>query len=281
LLDKTEKMDSSLPVSDESIKALEAQGFNTDMVQRLSSKMVEMDRANRSAGRQRTISSAQLGTLNMLQAGPYGRLRQCLAEIENRRVAVESTYWNYREQELEVEELLEKGDAKSLLEAEKITHHKQRHLLYVEGALKEIAVFQEAYEEIRESHGIREDWDEVDFEKAEIQAKLRLAFKQCHRDVVSQGFIGSGNMEFIEQYGVHPSSATKVVREYVGFCEEQMAEGVIPTIANLNHWLDNVCELFKDGWLDQIEDIGIKEENFYREEIAFKSLRSADGEDGS
>ena len=111
MLDKTEKMDSSLPVSDESIKALEAQGFNTDMVQRLSSKMVEMDRANRSAGRQRTISSAQLGTLNMLQAGPYGRLRQCLAEIENRRVAVESTYWNYREQELEVEELLEKGSA--------------------------------------------------------------------------------------------------------------------------------------------------------------------------
>ena len=34
-----------------------------------------------------------------------------LTEIENRRVAVESTYWNYREQELEVEELLEKGSA--------------------------------------------------------------------------------------------------------------------------------------------------------------------------
>jgi hypothetical protein len=68
---------------------------------------------------------------------------------------------------------------------------------YIDGAFKEIATFQCAYDEIREAHNIPEKWDEKDAEEAEIDHHIKQACRQAHRDMVNTGRIGLGNMNTI------------------------------------------------------------------------------------
>ena len=53
-----------------------------DKLAKVSEKMVEIDRANKSLGRTQTQTTNQLMTLTMLTDAPYRRLRQCLAQIK-------------------------------------------------------------------------------------------------------------------------------------------------------------------------------------------------------
>ena len=59
----------------------------------ISKKMVAIDRANNTAGRSDTQTTNQLMTLTMLTDSPYRRLRQCLAQIEKKRNALDEAYF--------------------------------------------------------------------------------------------------------------------------------------------------------------------------------------------
>lgn len=72
---------------------------------RISERMVEIDRANKTTGRKNTQTTNQLMTLNMISSSPYRRLRQCLAQIEDRRRAIESYYWGWRKSEVEAKKM--------------------------------------------------------------------------------------------------------------------------------------------------------------------------------
>ena len=64
-----------------------------DKIASMSDKLKEADRANNSFGRMNTQFTNQLLTLTMSADSPYRVLRQCLAEIESRRKAIESAYF--------------------------------------------------------------------------------------------------------------------------------------------------------------------------------------------
>ena len=59
--------------------------MTSDKLVKVSERMVEIDRANKTLGRSQTQTTNQLMTLTMLTDAPYRRLRQCLAQIEDRR----------------------------------------------------------------------------------------------------------------------------------------------------------------------------------------------------
>ena len=59
----------------------------------ISQKMVAIDRANNTAGRSNTQTTNQLMTLTMMTDSPYRRLRQCLSQIEKKRIALEESYF--------------------------------------------------------------------------------------------------------------------------------------------------------------------------------------------
>ena len=67
-----------------------------DKIQKISERMVEMERANNSLGRSNTQTTNQLMTLTMLTDSPYRRLRQCLAQIERKKEALKSRTRNKR-----------------------------------------------------------------------------------------------------------------------------------------------------------------------------------------
>ena len=65
-------------------------------MRKISERMVEMERANNSLGRRNTQTTNQLMTLTMLTDSPYRRLRQILAQIENKNNALRDHYFKYQ-----------------------------------------------------------------------------------------------------------------------------------------------------------------------------------------
>ena len=225
----------------------------------IASKMPAIDRANHTAGRSQTQTTNQLMSLTMMTDSPYRRLRQCLSQIERKRSALEESYFKMKKKAILIKQWYEKGDEMSVLKAQEAESQAFRQKDYIDAALKEIATFQCAYDEIRESHNIPEKWDERDAEVAEIDHHIKQAFRQAHRDVVQTGSITGGNMEYMEQYGIHIQTATKIIRDYVASEDKMIAEGKMPTVEHLYAFLDSMAVQFNDAHKLVMKRIGIKE----------------------
>ena len=237
---------------------------------KISERMVEIDRANNTAGKRNTQTTTQLMTLTMLTDSPYRRLRQILAQIESKRSAVEASYWKRRKTELLMQTWAEKGDAMSMLKLEQIQHGWERGKMYIDGSLREIGALQDAYEEIRKNNNIPENWDEEDAELDEINHHIRQAFRQSHRDMVVSGRISQGNAEYLEQYGVHLQTAQRIVGDYINTCEKMMSEdGVMPTVDHLYEFLGVCVENFGEEYKKVMSHIGI--EDLARSEWLYKN----------
>tara|TARA_R100000656_G_scaffold103823_1_gene75618 strand:+ start:1059 stop:1850 length:792 start_codon:yes stop_codon:yes gene_type:complete len=238
-------------------------------IAKIRERMVEMDRANQSLGRKNTQTMNQLMTLTMLTESPYRMMRQCLTQIEKKRTAIEDSHFSAMTNTVNIKQLREKGDELSVIEAAKMEHGQSRHMIYIEGALKEIAVFQEAYDEIRKNHNIPENWDERDAELAEIRHHLRQAFRQSHRDMILTGTITQGNAEYLEQYGIHLQTARNVIAKYIATCEKLIEEGDVPNINHLYEFLDKVVEIFGNEYKHVMAHIGI--DDLVRQEYLYRS----------
>ena len=221
----------------------------------IASKMPEINRANHTAGRSQTQTTNQLMSLTMMTDSPYRMMRQCLSQIERKRSALEESYFKMKKKSIMIKQWYEKGDEMSVVKAQEAQSQALRQKDYIDGALKEIATFQCSYDEIRKSHNIPEKWDERDAEIAEIDHHIKQAFRQAHRDVVQTG----GNMEYMEQYGIHIQTATKIIRDYVASEDEMISQGKMPTVQHLYAFLDSMAVQFNDAHKLVMKRIGIKE----------------------
>jgi hypothetical protein len=225
----------------------------------IAEKMVEIDRVNHTAGRSNTQTTNQLMSLTMMTDSPYRRLRQCMSQIERKRTALEESYFKMQKKKVQVDHWYEKGDEMSVIRAREAEAKMIRQKDYIDAAFKEIATFQCAYDEIKESHNIPDNWDEKDAELAEIDHHIKQAFRQAHRDMVNTGRIGLGNMEYMEQYGIHIQTATKIIADYIISEDKMIAKGNFPTVNQLYAFLDRMAETFHDAHKDVMKRIGIKE----------------------
>jgi hypothetical protein len=76
-----------------------------------------------------------------------------------------------------------------------------------------------------------------------------------------------GTMEYLEQNGVHPQAARKIVMDYITKEEEMIAEGKFPTVNSLYAFLDGIANDFKDAHKMVMDRIGIKK--IIREEFLY------------
>ena len=244
---------------------------------KISERMVEIDRANNSLGRKNTQTTNQLMTLTMLTDSPYRRLRQILAQIENKnnslierkRNALKEHYFKYQKLKIEIKDWEEEDTELSNINITEARAGMETGKKYIEGALKEIGIFQDAYEEIRQNNNIPELWDEEDAEMDEIRHHIRQAFRQAHRDMILHGTITQGNAEYMEQYGIHLQTARNVIGKYIATCEALIEEGKMPNIDHLYGFFDNCVEVFGEEYIKVMNHIGIKE--LVRSEWLFKN----------
>tara|TARA_R110000796_G_scaffold37302_4_gene94204 strand:+ start:2757 stop:3581 length:825 start_codon:yes stop_codon:yes gene_type:complete len=232
--------------------------MTNDKIAVVAKNMLEVQRAKKNVGRPQSQTTNQLMTLTMLTDSPYRRMKQCLSQIDNKMRALTEIYFSLQKKQIRVEQYKVKGDALSMLKVEEANHSMENTRIDIENTLKDVALFQTAYEEIRVSNNISKIWDEMDAEKAEIDHHIKTAFRQSHRQMVSTGSIDVGNMEYLEQFGVHPQTAVRIIRDYIDTEEAEIAKGKAPTVSRLYDFLDSMVEMFHDSHEMVMERIGIK-----------------------
>ena len=267
-LNKIEDYESeALAIIPENMGIMET--MTPDKIAKINERMVEIDRANNSTGRKNTQHTNQLMTLTMLTDSPYRRLRQCLAQIEDRRTAIESNLYELKKGEITLRELEQKDDELSILKTAWHKHSLKRSKMYIEGALKELAVFQEAYEEIRKNNNIPILWDEEDAEMDEARHHIRQVFRQAFIDTQLTGHISQGNAEYLEQWGIHLQTAEALVKQYLHQTEEMIKEGNMPTIDHLYKFLDDCADMFENEHMRVMKRIGL--DKIVRKDLLYKN----------
>ena len=225
----------------------------------LTKSLPEFKHSKKMFGRTNSQYTSQLMSLTMLGDGPYHFMKQCSAQIDNKISALQSIYFNMKKQVYKIKRWEEKGDEYSLILAEEARVKLITGEDGISHTLREIKMYQEAYEDIREQHGIDENWDEADFNKLEEENHIRMAFRLAVRRLMENGSIDRATSEYMESNGIHPMSGERVARQYHQEVTQLLDEGKAPSVKHFHNFLDNMVEMFKGSHKDTMDRIGIKD----------------------
>ena len=253
------------------------QTFNKDSLQVIAQNMKEVDRATRTLGRKNSQTTNKLMTLTMLSgSSSYKVLSQCLAQIESKRNALKETRFklkkslvelaaNIKKVEFYQEQLdssesvsgLDKIELEEKVELLKIDIEEKRvqisgTVLYIEGALKDIASFQSSYLQVCKNKNIPMNWDEKDLEQAEVLHHVRMGFLLAYRDIKAHSNLGMGTLEYVHQFGILPDLVESEVRYFINEIPNQTSD-----YSTLEDWLDQMSFKYKDNYLDALKRIGL------------------------
>jgi hypothetical protein len=256
-------------------------------IETIAENMPAINRATKFFGRKNSQVTGRLMSLTMMASSPYRRLHQCLAKIEKKRSALKTNIFRLRKQKLQLDKLLSEKKyiqseidniSKEYRHTDKSKYENQQKCfrideidieveeivsgisdsnIYIEGALKEIGSYQEAYESMMKAHNIDENWSEEDFENAEIEEHIKMALLHTLRDMMMSGRLNVSTHEYLEQFGIHPFTAVKVTQAYLAGCDKMAQDNKLPTIQSLYAFLDDVFIKFKDNYKEVINRIGL------------------------
>lgn len=242
--------------------------ITTDNIALIVAGLDEIERANQSFGKKDSQTFSKLTSLTMVASSPYGRLKQCLAIIEKKRSALRDNVFILKKQmnklrrlrvdltKVTDDEYSDINKEKIQIEIDEINCNMSSSVLYIEGAIKELGSYQDAYNQIKENYKIPDDWDEEHYELHEVQEHIRLAVNHSVRDVIMTGRINVGTQEYLEQFGLNPLAVLKLIIPYI---EENMKEDTVPTINTLHKFLDFMAEQFSEEYKKCVGRIGLTE----------------------
>jgi hypothetical protein len=189
--------------------------------------------------------------LNLSYHSPHKNMRQICAEIASKKAALNEAKWRHVETELrlrQIEEELAKPEleywteVKLKLEMVRIKEGLADGITYIEGAMKDVLVLNELYEQLKSKVS---DFSEVDIEKVETKSHLKRALVQCIRDVRQFGGISKGEQEYIEQIGINPMKLQHLLREYVKAEEKADTWDVSGLYEFVDHLTEELVDVYK------------------------------------
>ena len=225
----------------------------------LTKSLPEFKHSKKMFGRTNSQYTSQLMSMTMLGDGPYHFMKQCSAQIDNKTSALQGVYFKMKKAAYKIKKWEEKGTEYSLLLAEEARVGLMEANDGISHAIREIKMYQDAYEEIREHHGIDENWDEADFNKLEEENHIRMAFRLAIRRLLENGRIDRSTAEYMEQNGIHPMSGERIARQYHQEVTKLLDEGKAPSVKHFYDFLDSMVEMFKGSHKDTMDRIGIKD----------------------
>lgn len=186
--------------------------------------------------------------LNLSYHAPYKNMRQIAAEIAKKKSALNEAKWRHVEAELKIrkiEEELQKEGIDYWREVElkvkllKLKEGLAEGVSYIEGAMKDVLVLNELYEQLKAKIS---GFSEYDVEKEETKNHLKRSIVQCIRDVRQSGSISKGEQEYVEQIGVNPMKLQALLRAYV----ENEAKQDTWDVSGLYEFVDKVADELAD-----------------------------------
>ncbi|MFW9872271.1 MAG: hypothetical protein ACFFG0_04140 [Candidatus Thorarchaeota archaeon] len=246
------------------VKSLTFRTIDEKALVEISEWMPEVNRAVSSFNKKNSQTTASLMQLNMVDSGPYRVLRQILAQVEKKRMALKDALYKRERKKLLYDELDEKILNSNGIERKKLELRQQKigcDIIdshgHIEGAVKELGALKRRYEEIRKNKGIPENWDEQDFEEAEIEHHIKSIFRNAIRDRL-QGSHNMGTMEYMEQFGINPITAYSLVDDYIiGIKKFIGGSGKGPDISTHYNFYNRMYETFKDSYKEAMKNVGL------------------------
>lgn len=218
----------------------------------------QLNHSKKMFGRTNSQYTAQLMSLTMLGDGPFHFMKQCMAQIDNKKNALTESYFRMKKLVFKIKQWEEKGDEYSLILAEEGKVGLIEGQEAIEHAMREIKMYQQAYDDVAESFNIDETWDEADFEKLEEENHIRMAFRLAVRRLMEGNSLDRATTEYMEANGIHPMAAERLARQYCVEVNTLLDEGKAPPIKHFHNFLDNMVETFKGSYKDTMERVGIK-----------------------
>ena len=223
--------------------------INKNAVAKVNEFLPELDNKTKYFDRKNSQSTLSMMSITMLNGqSPMRMMRQIMAEVEKRKMALAEAQVNHAKQLEEIEELqtkLQDDPDNNLLNAKLrhamvgITTHESK----INGSFKDIAVLIDSYHAIKENHGI-EDWDEEVFEREEKRHHVRRGFELMYRNLMDSGRASTATIEYMQQYGIHPQVGLAEVQAYMNSVTDRMNKGEMPHANDLEEFLDAIADKY-------------------------------------
>jgi len=262
--------------------------IDDERLNKIAERMPEFNRGLNAFSKTNT-QFVSLG-LTLSEATPERNIRQIHAQIESKRGALSEAQFRLLKQQNDLKRKLLRRDEILDTEVGKNSKyptdaHKQLDIerieidieeikskmvdgrVHVEQAIKEIGMYQDAYDDIVEHFGM-EDWDEVDMENADITYNLKRCFLQSLRSCRQIHYINEPNQEWLEQLGINPSF---VQYEMLSFLETERkvmedmmkkGEGFGDDMTAVDEFIEHMTKKYYNMPAKRIKSRGMKTEHY-------------------
>jgi hypothetical protein len=218
---------------------------NKAAVAKVSERLPELAAKTKAFDRNNSQTTLQMMSLTMLNGqSPMRVLRQILAEVEKRKMALAEAQLSHAKMLAEIEQLMQQEQT-PVVEAELRLKNISLDMLEgkVNGSFKDIAALCDAYDGIKAKHGI-EDWDESTFEAEEKRHHVRRGFELLYRNLIEYGRAKDATIEYLQQYGVHVQVALAEVSGYIAHVNDLIKSSAPPSAANMETFFDQMADKY-------------------------------------
>ena len=218
--------------------------INVAAVAKVNQFLPEIEEKTRFFDRQNSQSTLGLMTLTMLNGqSPMRMMRQVMAEIEKRKMALAEAQVSHAETIRDMQDL--EGDIDPVSEAK----YRQKVVSLstmenkINGSFKDIATLIDQYNNIKEVNGI-DEWDEEAFEAEEKRHHVRRGFELMYRNLLDGGRAQTATIEYLQQHGVHPQVSLTEVSGYIKHVSDRIAAQDLPHSNDLEDFLDTMADKY-------------------------------------
>ena len=209
----------------------------------------ELDEKTKFFDRNNSQSTLAMMSLTMLNGhSPMRMMRQVLAETEKRKMALAEAQVSHAKALRNIEKLqdkLFKDPDNNVLSAKLRAAFVGIEMMEskINGSFKDIATLINAYNNLKEAHGV-EDWSEEEFEESEKRHHVRRGFELMYRNLMDGGRASTATIEYMQQYGVHPQVGLTEVQGYIKIVNDMINSKQIPHSNHLEDFLDEMADKY-------------------------------------
>ena len=253
--------------------AIQSNNINEKAVEKVTQYLPELIDKTKAFGSSNSQTTITMMTLTMLGGqSSYRMLRQILAEVEKRKNALSDVQVRHAKLAREIEKL--EGEIDDPVQAARyrracvsISTLEQK----INGSFADIATLIDAYNNVKETRGISDEWDEESFENDEKKHHVRRCFEMMYRNMLEQGRINVSTIEYMQQFGIHPQICQKEVQGYINYTDDRIQGGHILHANDLEDFLDEMGEKYWEG-ADKTSERLFGKKDFANKDFMYKTV---------
>ena len=253
--------------------AIQSNNINEKAVEKVSEYLPELDQKTKAFGSSNSQTTITMMTLTMLGGqSTYRMLRQILAEVEKRKGALSESQVSHAKLVREIKKYEDQTEdpiqaAKYRKACVAITRLEGK----INGSFRDIATLIDAYNNIKETQGISDEWDEESFENEEKRHHVRRCFEMMYRNLLDGGRVQTSTIEYMQQFGVHPQICQKEVAGYISYTDDRIQQGETLHANDLEEFLDEMGEKYWEG-ADKTSERLFGKKDFANKDFMYKTV---------